>query len=70
LGAFATPRESDVDPRPREVTARDKNDISHVVDITSKSLGDLETVIDILEHPFFEITMRAGLLIVCWDREI
>jgi len=70
LGASAAPRESDVNPRPCEMTPSDKNDIPHVVNTTTKSLSNLETVIDILEDPFFEITMRGGLLTVCIEREI
>jgi len=70
LGACAAPRESDIDPRPCEMTPSDKDDIPHIVDTTSKSVSDLETVIDILKDPFSEITMRAGLLTVCREREI
>jgi len=70
LGASAAPRESNVDPRPCEITSGDKDDIPHVVDSTPKSLSDSETVVDILEDPAFEITMCGGLLPVCREREI
>jgi hypothetical protein len=44
------------------MTAGDKNNILHTLDATTKILSDLETSIDVLEHPFTKITASDGVV--------
>jgi hypothetical protein len=45
------------------MTPSDKNDVLHTADSTAQILSDSETVIDVLDYPFAEITMSDGLLV-------
>ncbi len=60
--------ENDADPRPGETMPGDKNNILHV-DTTAQVVSDLETVVNILDYPFAEITKSVGLLMVCRERK-
>jgi len=51
------------------MTPSDKNDILHAVDSTAQILSDLETVVDMVDNPFAEITISGGLLMVCRERK-
>jgi hypothetical protein len=46
-----------------------KNDILHAVDSIARILSDLETIVDIVDNPFAEITMSDGLLMVSRERK-
>jgi hypothetical protein len=51
------------------MTPSDKNDILHAVDSTAQILSDLETIVDIVDNPFAEITTSDGLLMDCPERK-
>lgn len=55
-------RESNVDPRPRNMTPSNENDIFHTGDSQAKILSDLETVVDILYQPFTEVAASDRVL--------
>jgi len=52
------------------MTPSDKDDILHAIDSATLSLGNLETVVDVVQYPFSEITKSDGLLVGCRKREI
>jgi hypothetical protein len=49
LCASSTLREDDVDPRPREMSPSDKNEILRAVDSQAKVLSNPHTAVDILD---------------------
>ena len=44
------------------MTPGDKDDILQTLDPITKILGDLETSIDVLEHPFTKVTTSDGIV--------
>jgi len=62
-------RENDAGPRPREMTPSGKNDILRA-DSTAQILSDLETLVDMVDNPFGEITISGGHLMVCQERKM
>jgi len=44
------------------MTAGDEDDILHTLDSITKIFSDLETIIDVLEHPFTKITTSDGVV--------
>ena len=65
LCAYPVLREGDIDPRSRAMKPCNENDIFHAGDTTTKALRNLEAGVDILEHPFAEITASHGVLAFC-----
>jgi hypothetical protein len=57
--------EGHADPRPREMTPSDKHDILCATDRIALAVSELETVVNILDYPFAEITTSDGLLTIC-----
>ena len=51
------------------MTPSDKNDVLHAADSTAQIFSDSETVIDVIDYPFAEITISDGLLMVRRERE-
>jgi hypothetical protein len=47
------------------MASSNQNNILCAVDTTAQILGDLETVVDILDYPFSKIAMSDGLLKGC-----
>jgi hypothetical protein len=44
------------------MTPGDEDDVLHTLDPITKILSDLETSIDVLEHPFTKITASDGVV--------
>jgi hypothetical protein len=63
-------RENGSGPRPRQMTASDKNDILHAVDTQASLLDEPHAVIDIFDYPLSEISESDSVLPFCWERKI
>jgi len=61
--------EEDADPRSREMTPGDENDILHAVDPQAEIVGDLHAVVDVLDQPFTEIAPGDCVLAFCRERK-
>ncbi len=70
LCASSVLREGDIDPRPGKMTPSHKDDIFHAVDPTTKVRRHLEAGVNILEHPFTEITVSNCVLTFCQEWEV
>ena len=44
------------------MTPGDEDYVPHTLDSIAKILGDLKTIINILEHPFTKITAKDGVV--------
>ena len=62
-------REEDADPRAREVTPGDEDDVLHAVDPQAEIVGDLHAVVDVADEPFTEIATGDRILAFCRERE-
>jgi len=63
-------RENGSDPRPRQMTSCDKNDVFHAVDPQAFLLSKSHTVMDIFDYPFTEIALSDCVLHFRWEKKI
>jgi hypothetical protein len=70
LCGFPAFGENGSDPRLREMTPSNKNDIFHTADPQASLLSEPHTAIDIFDHPFTEISERNRVLSFCGERKI
>jgi hypothetical protein len=68
--AFLAFRENGSDPRLREMTPGNKDNIFHAADPQASLLGKTHAGVDIFDYPFTEIAVSDRVLSFCRERKI
>jgi hypothetical protein len=68
--AFLAFRENGSDPRLREMTPSDENNIFHAADPQASLLGKTHTSMNVFDYPFTEIAVSDRVLSFCRERKI